>query len=135
MNKVTQYLYRKQFHDRMSIGKVISLNAVIVGFVYQHYNTTVLLIGILGILIDLLLNRSIDWEGYPEDTTCPVCRDGKLNPERGVKKFHYKGEELELPDHERLLCGNCGGGLMKIELQDEINEKIEQFKKKVDDGE
>ena len=135
MHKVMQYLYRKQFHDRISIGKVISMNAIIVGFIYQNYNTTVLLVVVLGLLIDLLLNRSIEWDGYPEDTTCPVCKDGKLNPERGTKMFHYKGQELSLPDHERLLCGNCGGGLMKIEHQDEVNDKIEQFKQKVDDGE
>ena len=135
MHKVKQYLYRKQFHSRISIGKLISWNAVMVGFGLQQYNSTILLVVVLGLLIDLLLNRSIDWDGYPEDVICPVCKDGDLSENRGIKKFHYKGQELRLPDHERLICDNCGGGLMKIELQDEINEKIEEFKQKVDDGE
>ena len=135
MHKVTQYLYRKQFHDRLSIGKVISLSAGILGFIFQHYNTTILLVVVLGLLIDLLLNRSVDWKGYPEDTTCPVCRDGELTRDMGTEMFEYKGKDLRLPDYERLECHNCGGSLMKIELQEEINAKIEQFKKKVDDGE
>lgn len=135
MHKVTQYLYRKQFHDRFSVGKAISSIGIIVGFISQHYNTTILLVVLLGLLIDLLLNRSIEWDGYPEDVICPVCRDGELNPERETKTFAYKGKDLRLPDYERLVCGNCGGGLMKIELQNDVDEKIKEFKQKVDDGE
>jgi YgiT-type zinc finger domain-containing protein len=119
----------------MSIGKMVSSIGIIVGFISQHYNTTILLVVVLGLLVDLLLNRSVDWDGYPEDTTCPICRDGELNENRDKKMFHYKGHELRLPDYERLMCDNCGGGLMKIEYQEEVNEKIEEFKQKVDDGE
>lgn len=135
MHKVTQYLYRKQFHNRMSIGKVISLNAIMVGFLLQQFNTTILLVGILGILVDLLLNRSIEWDGYPEDIICPVCKDGELNEKRGLKKYRYKGQDLILPDHDKLVCDNCAGVMMKVGLQDVINKKIKEFKQKVDDGE